>query len=61
MGYDKWLSGGMQDASPLESWGLKKGRINQLKLIVTAFCVLIFIRDITLLKIKGMYRFPSNE
>ena len=51
----------MQDASPLESWGLIKGRINQRELIGTAFCVLIFIRDITLLKIKGMYRFPSNE
>jgi len=51
----------MQDASPLESWGLKKGRINQRELIGTAFCVLIFIRDITLLKIKGMHWFPYNE
>jgi len=41
--------------------GVDKRPYNQRELIGTAFCVLIFIRDITLLKIKGMYWFPSNE
>jgi hypothetical protein len=41
--------------------GMKKGRIGQPGADDAAFCVLIFIRDITLLKIKGKYWFPSNE
>ena len=41
--------------------GIEKGRIDQPSADDAAFCVLMFIRDITLLKINEMCLIPSKE
>jgi len=40
---------------------VNKGRDRQPCADFAAFCALILVRDIALLKIKKMCRFPSNE
>jgi hypothetical protein len=45
----------MQDASPLESWEIIEGRFSQPFADDAAFCVLMFIRDISLLKVKRLH------